>query len=226
MSDLIQRLKTGCVPRQTRREDTPEDLNEPFNIGATNALMAEAAAEIERLNILIDGAFFDLKDARQEAAELRNEAAALKLAIIKHHEQRADDRCIEDDDRLYAAAGLPPCDRRVGSKEEMLANCKRFVEQRCEGGGPWKSYRELEGEINRLTKTSLNIEQITKSFNTEAVFQRDDWKRRLRLSVAENERLRSLLERVPHNAHPCAPQWHDSECCLRCKIDLVLKGDA
>ena len=107
MSDLIQRLKTGCVPRQTRREDTPEDLNEPFNIGATNALMAEAAAEIERLNILIDGAFFDLKDARQEAAELRNEAAALKLAIIKHHEQRADDRCIEDDDRLYAAAGLP-----------------------------------------------------------------------------------------------------------------------
>lgn len=48
---------------------------------------------------------------------------ALEAAITEHHGQRADDRCIEDDDRLYAAAGLPPCDRRVGSLEEMHANC-------------------------------------------------------------------------------------------------------
>jgi hypothetical protein len=31
----------------------------------------------------------------------------------------------------------------------MLANCARFIERRCEGGG-WPSYAELETEITRL----------------------------------------------------------------------------
>jgi hypothetical protein len=70
----------------------------------------------------------------------------LELAIAEHHRQKADDRCIFDDDKLYAAAGLPPCDRRVGSKEQMLANCARFIERRCESGS-WKSYVELEREL-------------------------------------------------------------------------------
>lgn len=78
------------------------------------------------------------------------EAERLRTAIAEHHAQRADDRCIADDDRLYAAAGLPPCDRRVGDKEAMLENCKRFIERRCEGGGPWKSYAELEAENEQL----------------------------------------------------------------------------
>lgn len=77
------------------------------------------------------------------------ELARLKSAIAAHRAQKADDRCIEDDDRLYAAAGLPPCDRRVGSKEDMLKNCARFIERRCEAGG-WKSYLELEAEIDAL----------------------------------------------------------------------------
>lgn len=81
----------------------------------------------------------------------RDEISRLRAAILDHHAQKADDRCIEDDDRLYAAAGLPPCDRRVGDKVAMLANCKRFIERRCEGGH-WPSYRELEAERDALRR--------------------------------------------------------------------------
>jgi hypothetical protein len=73
--------------------------------------------------------------------------SALEEAIKLHRSHKADDRCIEDDDRLYEVLGDGiKCDRRVGSKEEMLANCKRFIERRCEGGG-WPSYAELETKL-------------------------------------------------------------------------------
>lgn len=75
-------------------------------------------------------------------AELRR----LRAAIAKHHSQKADDRCWLDDCDLYLAAGLPVHDARVGDRAAMLANCKRFIERRCGGGGPWKSYAELEAE--------------------------------------------------------------------------------
>jgi hypothetical protein len=84
------------------------------------------------------------------------ETAKLRAAIIKHHAQKADDRCQFDDDELYAAAGLPPADRRVGDKFAMLANCARFIEKRCEGGGPWKSYAELEAE-NKQLRTAIGV---------------------------------------------------------------------
>lgn len=73
--------------------------------------------------------------------------ATLTSAIVKHRSQKADDRCIEDDDELYAVLGDGiKCDRRVGDKEAMLANCGRFIERRCEGGG-WLSYVELEAQL-------------------------------------------------------------------------------
>jgi hypothetical protein len=79
----------------------------------------------------------------------QDEIEAWLAAVESHHRQKADDRCIEDDDRLYAAFGLPPCDRRVGDKAAMLANCARFIDRRCEGGG-WPTYAELEAERDRL----------------------------------------------------------------------------
>lgn len=71
-------------------------------------------------------------------------------AIKKHHDQKADDRCIMDDTELYAAAGLEPADHHVGDKAAMLRNCERFVDNRCQSGGPWQSYAELEAERDRL----------------------------------------------------------------------------
>jgi hypothetical protein len=76
--------------------------------------------------------------------EARKRADVLENAIKKHRAQVADDRCQFDDDELYAALGDGvKCDRRVGDKQEMLRNCGRFIENRCEEGGPWPSYAEL-----------------------------------------------------------------------------------
>lgn len=87
-----------------------------------------------------------LRELEADNSRLAAELGTLKEAIAEHHRQKADDRCIEDDDRLYASAGLPPCDRRVGDKDAMLANCARFIDRRCEGG-KWPSYAELESEL-------------------------------------------------------------------------------
>jgi hypothetical protein len=73
--------------------------------------------------------------------------AVLESAIREHRDAKADDRCIEDDDSLYEALGDGiKCDRRVGDKADMLINCARFIEKRCEGGG-WPSYVELETQL-------------------------------------------------------------------------------
>lgn len=73
----------------------------------------------------------------------------LLQAVIAHHGQRADDRCFLDDHLVYAAAGLPVADNRVGDKAAMLENCKRFIDKRCAGGG-WASYAELESANAKL----------------------------------------------------------------------------
>lgn len=93
------------------------------------------------------------KTLEKRHMSLIQERNKLLNAIKEHHAQKADDRCIEDDDRLYEAAGLPPCDRRVGDKEAMLHNCARFIENRCQGGG-WPTYVELEEKI-RLKNVAL-----------------------------------------------------------------------
>lgn len=71
---------------------------------------------------------------------------SLYAAIKKHHDQKAADRCIDDDTELYAAAGLGPADHRVGDKFQMLQNCARFIDRRCQGGH-WPSYAELENRL-------------------------------------------------------------------------------
>jgi hypothetical protein len=89
---------------------------------------------------------------------LLNEVEALSAAIREHRSQRADDRCIEDDDRLYEALddGIK-CDRRVGSKEEMLRNCARFIERRCESGH-WPTYQELLAVVRAVSRLSATEE--------------------------------------------------------------------
>lgn len=98
----------------------------------------------------------------------------LREAITYHHSQKGDDRCIEDDDLLYEAAGLPPVDRRVGDKRAMLKNCERFIDKRCESGG-WKTYAELEKEVADLKKlqkeTATMLEEAYRQLGAETIHE-------------------------------------------------------
>jgi hypothetical protein len=95
-------------------------------------------------------------ELESQVVELMAALREIAAAIRTHRAQKADDRCIEDDDRLYEALGDGiKCDRRVGNKDEMLANCARFIEHRCESGG-WKTYRELEEENELLKEGTVN----------------------------------------------------------------------
>lgn len=85
---------------------------------------------------------------------LREYIGLLENAILEHYNQKADDLCWMDDNKLYEVMGLPPRDNTVGDPCAMLENCKRYIEQRCQGGGPWKSYADLEKENNKL-RTAL-----------------------------------------------------------------------
>jgi hypothetical protein len=74
----------------------------------------------------------------------------LHEAIRQVHSQRADDLCWMDVDKIFVAAGLPVPDRRVGDKEAMLKNCRRYIDTMCQGGG-WPTYAELEAKVKLLT---------------------------------------------------------------------------
>ncbi len=91
-----------------------------------------------------------------EVQKLKAECAKLRAAIHEHRSQRADDRCWMDDDKLYEALGDGiKADRRVGDKDAMLANCKRYIERRCEGGH-WPSYAELEASLAQYRTYHIN----------------------------------------------------------------------
>jgi len=84
--------------------------------------------------------------------ELLAQLNDLRAAIKTHRSQKADDRCIEDDDRLYEALGDGiKCDRAVGDKAAMLRNCQRFIERRCKGG-TWPSYADLEKRLKAIAE--------------------------------------------------------------------------
>jgi hypothetical protein len=139
--------------------------------GASAKEREEAAGKLSRQAQEIEELIAALKKLDNEVAakreimtargvqfgDLLNRYNRLHTAVVKHHDQKADDRCWMDDDELYAAAGLPPVDRRVGDQEEMLKNCKRFIPLRTEGGG-WPSYIQLEKwiiDLRRAINTAI-----------------------------------------------------------------------
>lgn len=96
---------------------------------------------------------------RAETAEAR--VKELETAIRTHWEQKADDRCWEDDSKLYSVVPLPDTTARcIGDPEVMLENCKRFIKQRTCAGGPWKSYAELEAENAKLREQIRHANEI------------------------------------------------------------------
>lgn len=94
-----------------------------------------------------------------------SEAARLRTAIETHRAQRADDRCWLDDLELYKVLGdeAEP-DNRVGDKYQMLANCVRFIDNRCEGGG-WRSYIEIERELTEAHNLLTTLGAPSRHYN-------------------------------------------------------------
>lgn len=144
-----------------------------------------------------------LADLLAEREFLAAERDALKAAIVKHHDQRADDRCFLDDADLYAAAGLEPADVRVGDKDAMLANCARFLAQRCESGGPWKSYADLLAERDELRAALQPFAALAPALPSDArdsemlfhAMEETDWSDLRKLTVDACRRAAALLAR-------------------------------
>lgn len=147
---------------QQRRADDVEDERD-----ALKTVLTELLGKIEAGTVdteLLDRCALQVADPvqldvvgniilRRTNSLLKRDNQMLREAIVTHRSQKADDRCIEDDDRLYEALGDGiKCDRRVGDKAAMLENCRRFIDIRCEGGG-WRSYAELEAENEFLEGT-------------------------------------------------------------------------
>ena len=113
----------------------------------------------------------------------------LEVAIRQHRDQKADDRCIEDDDRLYGVLGDGiPCDRRVGDKAAMLANCARFIERRCQGGY-WPDYVDLEDRVKALEACAV-AEHPQRAFVELVMQQRNEAWTKIAELKAQLRRLR------------------------------------
>lgn len=121
-----------------------------------------------------------------DAPKLAERVRELQDAIAAHRAAKADDRCIEDDDRLYQALGDGiKCDRRVGDKAAMLRNCERFIANRTEGG-VWKSYAALEQEYAEFRALVKKVRVAQKAY----------FKGRAAAALAEAKRLEAELDDV------------------------------
>lgn len=175
-----------------------------------------------------------------ERERLMRENSALRLAIMTHRKQKADDRCWLDDQELYKALGDGDLgDNRVGDKDAMLANCKRFIDRRC-AGGEWPTYAQLEEKIEELEAT-LEDEEVAhqdtlrlwkeanevaeklkaerdKAIDVAAMFRVNDVEAvaksdaLYRKTAAENDRLRrrhTELHARCQLAEQALPEWQD-----------------
>lgn len=86
------------------------------------------------------------------------------LKVIKEvHSTYGDDLCWMPQnnlDLIFEAAGLPIPNREVGDQEAMLKNCKKYVGEVCKGGGPWRSYQEINEENIQLRRLVGNLKGI------------------------------------------------------------------
>lgn len=149
---------------------------------------------------------FGVNDGNQTISEWRRELQQeamhenerLKNAIRTHRNQKADDRCIEDDDRLYEALGDGiKCDRHVGDQCAMLENCKRFIANRTLGGG-WIPYAELEEQL-KDARSDLGVASLRL---LSATSQRDELAKYIGLLEQRSADKSVMLATIQH-----AKQW-------------------
>lgn len=85
------------------------------------------------------------------------EIERLKAAIREHRDQHGDDRCWEDDAKLYVVLGEPVPERPLPPPEEMLGNCRRYIQHRHDPTVPYVSPQRI---IERLTKELHDKEKM------------------------------------------------------------------
>lgn len=86
--------------------------------------------------------------------------------IREVHSQHADDLCWMDIDRIFAAAGLPVPDRRVGDRQAMKRNCDRYIDTMCQDG-EWKSYADLEKELRQLKESVAAVVEAVAAYDED-----------------------------------------------------------
>jgi hypothetical protein len=95
------------------------------------------------------------------------EIERLKAAIREHRDQRGDDRCWEDDAKLYAVLGEGGAETALPPKAEFLKSCERFYEQRqcpaVKGKAEGMTIAQLEAEIERLRGLKDAIRRFNES---------------------------------------------------------------
>ncbi len=144
---------------------------------------------------LVDELRTKVGELESQLAEVRVAYADLLGAVKFVHRQHADDLCWmpADVNVIFRAAGLPPQDLRVGDKAAMLKNCERYVG--ClQSGGPWKSYAELESELDGERKAN----QILNAGFVSTCEDRDRLKQRVRELEAKSD---AEMERVKACEH-------------------------
>ncbi len=121
---------------------------------------------------------------------VREDRDRLKAAIVAHHRQKPEDRSLEDDRRLYEAAGLP-----VGDPSETLKNCQQFLTRPNAEGG-WPSYAELEAQRDALA-TELEMWKPLTPQRAEAALARAE------AEPFSEERIQEILDAATNPAHRC-----------------------
>jgi hypothetical protein len=92
----------------------------------------------------------------------------LVQAIREHRDQRGDDRCWEDDAKLYAVLGEGDgeAETALPQKAEFLKSCERFYEQRqcpaTAGQRKGMTIAQLEAEVERLREYEWMYKDLCK----------------------------------------------------------------
>lgn len=108
--------------------------------------------------------FLRVSESRDKAIRQRQEAVAelqrVASAVRTHRDMAWDDRCLEDDRRLYEALGEPIPDFALPPVDDMLESCRRYIAQRgcpvAELPPDKMTIRQLEDEVARLRKLCVD----------------------------------------------------------------------